>query len=39
VEAGKFTPVVDRTCALREVPQAIRYVREGHARGKVVITV
>ncbi|RSN10892.1 NAD(P)-dependent alcohol dehydrogenase [Streptomyces sp. WAC 05977] len=39
VEAGKLTPVIDRAYSLAEVPEAIRYVREGHARGKVVITV
>jgi NADPH:quinone reductase-like Zn-dependent oxidoreductase len=39
IEAGKVTPVIDRTYPLSEVPQAIRYVEEGHARGKVVITV
>jgi NADPH:quinone reductase-like Zn-dependent oxidoreductase len=39
IEAGKVTPVIDRTYPLSEVPQAIRYLAEGHARGKVVITV
>jgi NADPH:quinone reductase-like Zn-dependent oxidoreductase len=39
VEAGRVTPVVDRTFPLSEVPEAIRYLRDGHARGKVVITV
>ncbi len=38
VEAGKVTPVIDRTYPLSEVPEAIAYVEEGHARGKVVIT-
>ena len=38
VEAGKVTPVIDRTYPLSEVPAAIAYVEEGHARGKVVIT-
>lgn len=38
IEAGKVTPVIDRTYALSEVPKAIRYMEEGHARGKVVIT-
>ena len=37
LEAGKVTPVVDRTFPLSEVPEAIRYLREGRARGKVVI--
>jgi NADPH:quinone reductase-like Zn-dependent oxidoreductase len=39
MEAGKVTPVIDRRYRLSEVPQAIRYLEEGHARGKVVITV
>ena len=34
---GKVTPVIDRCYGLTEVPQAIRYLEEGHARGKVVI--
>lgn len=36
---GKVTPVIDRRYALSEVPEAIRHLEEGHARGKVVITV
>lgn len=36
--AGKVTPVIDRHYSLSEVPEAIRYLEEGHARGKVVIT-
>ena len=36
---GKVTPVIDRSYPLRDVPAAIRYLEEGHARGKVVITV
>ncbi len=39
VEAGKVTPVIDRRYPLSEVAEAIRYLEEGHARGKVVITV
>jgi NADPH:quinone reductase-like Zn-dependent oxidoreductase len=39
IEAGKVTPVIDRTYPLSAVPNAIRYMRKGHARGKVVITV
>jgi NADPH:quinone reductase-like Zn-dependent oxidoreductase len=35
---GKVTPVIEKRYSLREVPEAIRYLREGHARGKVVIT-
>jgi len=38
IEAGRVTPVIDRTYPLSEVPEAIRYWEEGHARGKVVIT-
>jgi NADPH:quinone reductase-like Zn-dependent oxidoreductase len=38
IEAGKVTPVIDRRYSLSEVPEAIRYLEEGHARGKVVIT-
>ncbi|WP_374778167.1 NAD(P)-dependent alcohol dehydrogenase [Streptomyces sp. NBC_01310] len=37
IEAGSVTPVVDRTYPLAEVPDAIRYLREGHVRGKIVI--
>ena len=39
IEAGKVTPVIDRTYPLSEAPEAIRYLAEGRARGKVVITV
>jgi NADPH:quinone reductase-like Zn-dependent oxidoreductase len=39
LETGTIRPVVERTFMLEEVPEAIRYLREGHARGKVVITV
>ena len=39
VESGKLTPVIDKTCPLRETPAALGYIEEGHARGKVVITV
>lgn len=39
IEAGKVTPVIDRTYPLSEVPEAIRYLEQGHARGKVVITI
>jgi NADPH:quinone reductase-like Zn-dependent oxidoreductase len=39
IEAGKVTPVIDRTYPLSDSPNAIRYLEEGHARGKVVITV
>ncbi|MFC7546876.1 NAD(P)-dependent alcohol dehydrogenase [Plantactinospora sp. GCM10030261] len=38
-EAGRITPVIDRTYPLHEVPQAIRYLEGEHARAKVVITI
>ena len=38
IEAGKVTPIIDRTYPLSEVPEAVRYLEEGNARGKVVIT-
>ncbi|MCH7887080.1 MAG: NAD(P)-dependent alcohol dehydrogenase [Candidatus Marinimicrobia bacterium] len=39
LEAGKIVPVIDRSYPLNEVPEAIRYLEEGHAQGKVVITI
>ncbi len=39
LETRKVTPVIDRAYTLPEVPAAIRYLEEGHARGKVIITV
>jgi NADPH:quinone reductase-like Zn-dependent oxidoreductase len=39
IEAGKLTPVIDRTYQLTETPQAIAHVGKGHASGKVAITV
>src|SRR4029450_4401961 len=38
MESGKMKPVIDRTYKLSEVPEAIKYVEQGHARGKVVVT-
>jgi NADPH:quinone reductase-like Zn-dependent oxidoreductase len=38
-ESGKLIPVIDRTYALNEVPEAIRYLETDHARAKVTITV
>ena len=38
MQSGKVTPVIDRRYKLSEVREAIRYLEEGHARGKVVIT-
>jgi NADPH:quinone reductase-like Zn-dependent oxidoreductase len=37
--AGKIKPVIDRIVALRDVPAAIRYLEEEHARGKIVVSV
>ena len=39
IEAGRITPVMDRTYQLTETPQAIAHVGQGHTRGKVAITV
>jgi NADPH:quinone reductase-like Zn-dependent oxidoreductase len=39
LEGGKIVPVIDRRYPLADVPDAIRYLLEGHPRGKVVITV
>ena len=39
LETGKLKPVIDRRYPLSGVAKAIRYLHEGHARGKVVITV
>jgi NADPH:quinone reductase-like Zn-dependent oxidoreductase len=39
LETRKITPVIDRTYPWIETLQAIRYLEEGHARGKVIITV
>jgi len=38
MQSGKVTPVIDRRYRLSEVPAAIRYLEQGHARGKVVIS-
>jgi NADPH:quinone reductase-like Zn-dependent oxidoreductase len=37
--SGKVVPLIDRCYPLAQVPEAIRYLEQGHARGKVVITV
>jgi NADPH:quinone reductase-like Zn-dependent oxidoreductase len=37
METGKVTPVIDRCYSLSEVPEAIRYLEQGHAQGKVII--
>jgi len=38
MQAGTVTPVIDRRYSLSEVPEAIRYLETGRARGKVIIT-
>ncbi len=38
IESGKVTPVIDKTYPLWQTPEAMAYIGEGHARGKVVIT-
>jgi NADPH:quinone reductase-like Zn-dependent oxidoreductase len=38
LEAGKVVPVIDRRYPLNEVADAIRYLEDGHAQGKIVIT-
>ena len=38
-QAGTITPVIDKTFPLSQVPEAVRYLETGHARGKVVIVV
>ena len=39
VAEGKIKPVIDRTYPLKETPDAIKYLKQGHAQGKVVISV
>jgi NADPH:quinone reductase-like Zn-dependent oxidoreductase len=39
IEAGTVTPVIDRTYPLSEAAEAVRYLAEGHSRGKIVLTV
>ena len=39
IESGKLTPIVDRTYPLADTAEGLRYVEQGHARGKVVVTV
>lgn len=38
IEAAKVMPIIDRTYSLSEVPNAIRYLKDGYARGKIIIT-
>jgi NADPH:quinone reductase-like Zn-dependent oxidoreductase len=37
MQSGKITPVIDRTYKLNETADALRYLEQGHARGKVAI--
>jgi NADPH:quinone reductase-like Zn-dependent oxidoreductase len=37
MQSGKVTPVIDKTYKLSDIPEAIKYLEQGHARGKVVI--
>jgi len=39
LEDGKLKPVIDRRYSLEQVPDAIRYLEEGHTKGKLIITV
>jgi NADPH:quinone reductase-like Zn-dependent oxidoreductase len=39
IEGGKLTPIVDRTYPLADTAEGLSYVEQGHARGKVVVTV
>lgn len=39
IEAGKVKPVIDRCYPLSEIAEALRYYGQGHARGKVVVSV
>ena len=39
LEAGAVKPMIDKCFPLAEVPEALRYLEEGHAQGKVVITI
>ena len=39
IQTGKVTPVIDKFYTLSEVPEAIRHLEQGHAQGKIVITV
>ena len=39
IEAGRVTPIIDRTYQLSDAPEALGYLATGHARGKVIITV
>jgi NADPH:quinone reductase-like Zn-dependent oxidoreductase len=38
IESGQVRPVIDRTYPLSQAPEAIQYLRDGHAQGKVVVS-
>ena len=38
IEDGKLTPVIDRTYPLADTAEGLRYVEQGHVRGKAVVT-
>jgi NADPH:quinone reductase-like Zn-dependent oxidoreductase len=39
MRSGRVTPVIDRTYALVDTAEAMRYLEQGHARGKVIIRI
>jgi NADPH:quinone reductase-like Zn-dependent oxidoreductase len=39
MQTGKLTPVIDRHYPLSQVPEAVAYIEDGHARGKVIIDI
>ena len=39
IETGKVTPVIDKIYPLSDVPDAVHHLEQGHARGKIVITI
>jgi NADPH:quinone reductase-like Zn-dependent oxidoreductase len=39
IDDGKLTPVIDRTYPLADTVEGLRHVEQGHARGKIVVTV
>ena len=39
IEAGRVSPVIDKSFPWSELPEALQYYGEGHSRGKVVVTV
>jgi NADPH:quinone reductase-like Zn-dependent oxidoreductase len=39
IEKGKISPVIDRKYPFQELPEAMRYLEEGHARGKIIVSI